>query len=162
MRVHTGRLGRGFARARARARARAGGYPAPPVAILKDVDLYRLLRASDAHLGMLSTVLTDAVGAGTPNLIVTIDQHSDLLGYVDAGVAGPVRDVDDVRTKLASDLWVSSDARAAFMARHFRPGDATARILELVATLAAGHSLSGSPADHSADAAAVPRMSGVD
>ena len=55
-----------------------------------DIDLYRLLRAADAHLGMHSTVLTDAVVVGTPNLIATVDAYTDILGYIPAGVARPV------------------------------------------------------------------------
>ena len=50
--------------------------------VILDIDLYRLLRAADAHLGMHSTVLTDAVVVGTPNLIATVDAHTDLLGYI--------------------------------------------------------------------------------
>src|SRR5262249_3929109 len=46
--------------------ATAGGYRPPPISVIRDIDLYRLLRAADAHLGLHSTVLTDAVIAGTP------------------------------------------------------------------------------------------------
>ena len=65
--------------------------------VTRDVDLYRLLRAADAHLGLRSTVLTDAVVVGAPNLIALVQAHADLLGYVDAGVARPVHD--------AAELW---------------------------------------------------------
>ena len=41
--------------------AQAGGYAPPPISIAPEIDLYRLLRAADAHLGLHSTVLTDAV-----------------------------------------------------------------------------------------------------
>ncbi|HET7168285.1 MAG TPA: hypothetical protein VFI69_03715, partial [Candidatus Limnocylindrales bacterium] len=53
--------------------AAAGGYDPPPISVVRDIDLYRLLRAADAHLGLHSTVLTDAVAAGTPNLIALTD-----------------------------------------------------------------------------------------
>ena len=59
---------------------------------MKEIDLYGLLRAADAHLGLHSTVLTDAVAAGTLNLIAVSDAHHDLIGYVPAGVAVPVTD----------------------------------------------------------------------
>lgn len=112
--------------------ARAGGYPAPPMTVVKDIDLYRLLRAADAHLGMHSTVLTDAVAAGTPNLIALVEGHADILGYVAAGVARPVRDVDDVRDALADPWPTDPVARKAFLDDHFRSGDASARIVETI------------------------------
>ena len=65
--------------------AAARGYEAPRVSIVKDLDLYRLLRAADAHLGQYSTVLSDAVVAGTPNLIAVGQAHADSLDYVGAG-----------------------------------------------------------------------------
>ena len=46
--------------------ARRAGVAA--TSIVRDIDLYTLLRAADAHLGLFSTVLTDAVAAGTANL----------------------------------------------------------------------------------------------
>ena len=64
----------------------------PAISVIRDIDLFRLLRAADAHLGMHSTVLTDAVAAGTPNLIAVVEGSSDLLGYIPAGVARPVRE----------------------------------------------------------------------
>ena len=71
--------------------AQAGGYPAPPMTVVRETDLYRLLRAADAHLGFRSTVLTDAVAVGTHNLIALVEPDADLLGYVAVGVAIPVR-----------------------------------------------------------------------
>ena len=32
--------------------ARAGGYAPPPMSVVREIDLYRLLRAADAHLGL--------------------------------------------------------------------------------------------------------------
>ncbi len=98
--------------------------------MVKDIDLYRLLRAADAHLGVGSTVLTEAVLIGTPNLISVVDRHADLLGYVEAGVAKPVRSADDVLAALADPRPPDPDARAAFLARHFGPGDASGRIAD--------------------------------
>jgi hypothetical protein len=112
--------------------ARAGGYAPPPISVVKDIDLYRLLRAADAHLGGLSTVLTEAVIAGTPNLIGMVDKHADLLDYVAAGVARPVRSVDDLRAELANLRPPEAGARKAFLDRHYRPGDATGRIVAAV------------------------------
>jgi hypothetical protein len=109
--------------------AEAGGYSPPQMTVVRDIDLYRLLRAADAHLGHLSTVLTDAVAAGTPNLIAIVEGHADLLGYVAAGVATPVRSVADVRAALADPRPPSEAARRAFLDDHFRSGDASERIV---------------------------------
>jgi hypothetical protein len=113
--------------------ARSGGYAAAPMTVIRRIDLYRLLHAADAHLGLLSTVLTDAVAAGTPNLIFTAQAHSDLLGYVAAGVARPVRDVADVRDALDEPRAADPASRTAFLARHFTDGDASGRIVATIA-----------------------------
>ncbi len=114
--------------------AGAGGYEPPPMSVVKDIDLYRLLRAADAHLGLLSTVLTDAVAAGTPNLIGLTDRHADLLGYVDAGVACYVRSPAELLAAIAEPAPPAPAARAAFLAEHFRDGDASDRIVAAVAS----------------------------
>ncbi len=112
--------------------ARAGGFAAPPITVVRDVDLYRLLRAADAHLGLLSTVLTDAVAARTPNLIAVDQAHTDLLGYVAAGVARPVRDAADLRAALDDLQPPDEAARQAFLAAHLEPGPASERIVARV------------------------------
>ena len=109
--------------------ARAGGFAPPPITVVRDVDLYRLLRAADAHLGLLSTVLTDAVAARTPNLIAVDQAHTDLLGYVAAGVARPIRDAADLRAALADLRPPDEAARQAFLAAHLEPGPASERIV---------------------------------
>lgn len=109
--------------------AAAGGHPPPKMSVVREIDLLRLLRAADAHLGLHSTVLTDAVVAGTPNLVAVGEAYSDVLGYVAAGVAHPVQTVDDVRRALADPVPPDPAARAAFLAQHFRPGKASARIV---------------------------------
>jgi hypothetical protein len=109
--------------------ATASGYPAPAISVVKDIDLYRLLRAADAHLGLLSTVLTEAVVTGTPNLIAMTDAHSDLLGYVGSGVARPVRTALDVLHALDRPEPLEPARRQAFLERHFLPGDATDRLV---------------------------------
>src|SRR4029079_5162922 len=58
---HPGEADEGPARALLTGLARARGYEPPAISVVKDIDLYRLLRAADAHLGQHSTVLTDAV-----------------------------------------------------------------------------------------------------
>ena len=108
--------------------ARAHGDPAPRITVVRDFDLYRLLRAADAHLGQYSTVLTDAVVAGTPNMIAVGLAFGDMLGYVEARVAVPVASVDDVRSFMRAPRASEPDDRARFLAAHFRPGDATGRI----------------------------------
>ena len=112
--------------------ARAGGYTPPPMTIVREIDLYRLLRAADAHLGLRSTVLTDAAVVGVPNLIATVQAHADMLGYMDAGVARPVRNVSELLEALANPQPADPAARAAFLERHFLPGDASERIARAV------------------------------
>jgi hypothetical protein len=115
--------------------ARAAGFDPPPISVVKDIDLYRLLRASDAHLGLFSTVLTDAVVAGTPNLFADVNAHVDPLGYVAAGVARPVRDASELLGALADPQPADPVARQAFLDAHFRAGDASARIADKIATV---------------------------
>ncbi|HEY3522076.1 MAG TPA: hypothetical protein VGK63_00095 [Candidatus Limnocylindrales bacterium] len=117
--------------------AEAGGYEAPRMTVIRDFDLYRLLRSADAHLGQYSTILTDAVVAGIPNMIAVGYAWSDLLAYVDAGVATPVRSVDDVRTFMADPRAPAAADRDAFLAAHFLTGDATARVVDVVLGLGA-------------------------
>ena len=126
---HPGERDAGFYRELLDGLAAAGGYAPPPVSVVRDIDLMALLRAADAHLGLLSTVLTDAVSAGTHNLIATVDAHRDLIGYVPAGVAQPVNDVAGLLAQLDSPTPVDPARRAAFLADHFRPGSASARIV---------------------------------
>lgn len=104
-------------------------HPLSPLTVVRDVDLYRLLRAADAHLGIHSTVLTDAVAAGTRNLVATTLAEHDLLGYVAAGVARPVRDAASLLAALeAPPDPAEPAARAAFLADHFAEGAAGTRI----------------------------------
>jgi hypothetical protein len=112
--------------------ARARGFPPPRTTIVKSIDLFELLRAADAHLGVHSTVLTDAVAAGTPNLIVTSLAGSDLIGYVAAGVARPVRNGADLVAALGTseDPGRTAAARAAFLADHFAAGPSGRRIAD--------------------------------
>ncbi len=116
--------------------ARARGFPPPPITIVKSVDLFELLRAADAHLGVHSTVLTDAVAAGTSNLIVTSLAGSDVIGYVAAGVARSVRSGADLLAALATpeDPAAAAAARAAFLADHFGAGPSGRRIADELLT----------------------------
>jgi hypothetical protein len=112
--------------------ARAGGYEPPALTIVRDVDLYRLLRAADAHLGLYSTVLTDAVLTGTPNMIAVGQAYADTIGYVPAGVAVGVATVDDVRAFMAHPRPPTGEARDRFVEAHYRDGDATSRIARAI------------------------------
>ena len=123
--------------------ARAGSYKAPAITLVKDIDLFQLLRAADAHLGLDSTVLTDAVMAGTPNLIAIVEGHRDLLGYVTAGVARPIRDVDELRDALHDPRPAAPDARRAFLDDHFLPGDAGRRIATEISSVIADRAAVG-------------------
>ncbi|MGH2407234.1 MAG: hypothetical protein ACRDF7_04030 [Candidatus Limnocylindrales bacterium] len=116
--------------------ARAGGYRANRVSLVRDIDVYRLLRSADAHLGQYSTVLTDAVLTATPNMIAVGQAWSDPIGHVDAGVAVPVRSVDDVRAFMAEPRPATAADRAAFLEAHYRTGDATARIAAVIERVA--------------------------
>jgi hypothetical protein len=112
--------------------AATGGYTPPGVTTIRDMDLYRLLRSADAHLGQYSTVLTDAVVAGTPNMVAMAGAYADPLGHAAAGVAVPVRSVDDVRAFMADPRPPTDADRERFLRRHFEPGDAAGRIAALL------------------------------
>jgi hypothetical protein len=116
--------------------ARAGGYLSPPVSIVRDIDIYRLLRAADAHLGQYSTVLTDAVMTGTPNMIAVGQAWADVLDFVAAGVATPVRSVDDVRAFMTDPRPATAEDRDRFLEAHYRTGDAASRIAEAIGRVA--------------------------
>ncbi len=116
--------------------AAAGGYEPPAMTSLRDIDLYRLLRSADAHLGQYSTVNTDATVAGTPTLLAVGQAYADMLGYVPAGVATPVRDVDDVRAALQAGVTLDPEARRRFLADHYELGDATGRIVAALRSVA--------------------------
>ena len=130
--LHPGERDEGPYRALLTGLARAGGHEPPPMTVVKDIDLYRLLRAADAHLGQHSTVLTDAVIAGTTNLISLADGNADLLGYVPAGVARPVRDVHELLTALRHPERPSDATRDAFLRAHFHDGSASVLIAETI------------------------------
>ncbi len=118
--------------------AAAGGHEAPRVSIVRDLDLYRLLRAADAHLGQYSTVLSDAVVAGTPNMIAVGQAHADALDHVGAGVATPVRTVDEVRAFVADPRPADPAARRRFLDAHYRPGDGAGRLADVLNGVIAG------------------------
>lgn len=112
--------------------AARGGFTPPPMTTVRDVNLVRLLRAADAHLGLFSTVLTDAVLAGTPNLLAVTQAHRDLLGYVDAGVARPVASPAELRAAIDTLAPPALADREAFVADHFRAGDASSVIARTI------------------------------
>ena len=116
----------------------AGGYEAPRTSVIRDVDVYALLRAADAHLGQYSTVLTDAVLTSTPNMIAIGQASADIIGYVDAGVAVAVASVDDIRAFMADPRPPAPEAREAFLRAHSIEGDAVGRIAAAVRDVAAG------------------------
>ncbi len=125
---HPGESDRGPYEALVRGLATARGFAPPPVTIVQQIDLYRLLRAADAHLGIHSTVLTEAVAVGTNNLLADTLASPDLLGYVEAGVAIPVRDGGAFLAALDDPGAITDAARSAFLARHFRAGSASQRL----------------------------------
>lgn len=116
----------------------AGGYRIPRMSVVRDIDLYRLLRSADAHLGQYSTVLTDAVVTGTPNMVAVGPAWSDIIGYAEAGVATPVRTVDDVRDFMQDPKPPKPEDRARFLEAHYRSGDAVGRIAAAITAAGAG------------------------
>ncbi len=112
--------------------AAAGAYRPTPVTVVRDVDLYRVLRSADAHLGLYSTVLTDAVLTDTPNMIAMGQAWEDIIGYVEAGVARPVYDVADVRRFMQAPIRADPEHRDRFLDAHYMAGDATGRITTAV------------------------------
>ena len=127
---HPGERDEGPYRAVIEGVAAARGFAPPPITVLRDTDLYQLLGAADAHLGIHSTVLTEAVFVGTPNLLATGILGGDLLDYVEAGVALPVETGADLLAALDASAGgaLSPEARAAFIARQYEPGSASERI----------------------------------
>ena len=128
VKLHPGEPDEGPYRAVIQNAAARGGFAPPPVTVVQSVDLYRLLRAADAHVGIHSTVLTEAVATGTPNLLVDGLAGADLLGFVAAGVARPVRTGADLLAALHDGARATEEARKAFLAAHFEPGNASKRI----------------------------------
>jgi hypothetical protein len=135
--------------------ARAAGFRPPPVTVVRDIDLYGLLRAADAHLGLYSTVLSDAVAARTPNLIAATQARTDLVGYVAAGVARPVRSAAELRAALESPEPLDPERRRAFLADHFLPGDASGRIVAEIAAAVASAKVSGITDERAAHATSI-------
>jgi hypothetical protein len=135
---HPGETDPGPYRALLEGLAACGGYDPPPIDVVKEIDLYALLRAADAHVGLHSTVLTDAVAAGCLNLIAMVEPHADLLGYVAAGVARPVRSVDDVLEALDHGRPPDAETRQAFLDDHFQSGHAGSRIATWIREAVAG------------------------
>jgi hypothetical protein len=135
---HPGERDEGPYRAVVERAAAARGHAAPSMTLVQSIDLYQLLAAADGHIGIYSTVLTEAVMTATPNFMFAALATADLLGYVVAGVAVPVRSGGDVLAALAeADAHPVDDAtRKAFLDLHFEPGSASQRIADdLVAWL---------------------------
>ena len=115
--------------------ARARGYEPPAMSSVRDFDLYRLLRSADAHLGFYSTVLTDAIVAGTPNLIAVGQAFGDMLDYIPSRVAVPVASVEELRAFMRDPRPLDPLNREAFLALHFQAGDTTGRIVDALNSL---------------------------
>jgi hypothetical protein len=112
--------------------AEAAGFAPPTVTTVQHIDLYRLLAAADAHLGVHSTLLTEAVFTRTPNLLATGLAGADLLGYVAARVAVPVASPADLSAALERprEEILRDEDREAFLAAHYEPGVASQRIAD--------------------------------
>jgi len=144
--LHPGEADEGPYRATVRGVAAAGGFEPPTMDAVRDIDLYALLRSADAHLGYNSTVLTEAVFAGTPNLIVTGQAYGDVIGYAEARVARPISGRDELLDALDRPVAPDPASRQAFIDDHFRAGAAGERIATRMAeriTRAAGEDPGG-------------------
>jgi hypothetical protein len=132
VKLHPGEPDEGPYRQVIEAAAARGGFTPPPITIVQSIDLYRLLAAADAHVGVHSTVLTEAVAAGTPNLIDDSLAAADLLGYVPAGVARVVHDGGELLEALDDFAGGALDesAQRQFLDAHFEPGNASERIAD--------------------------------
>jgi hypothetical protein len=132
IKLHPGEPDEGPYRATIEGAARARGHEPPPITIVRSIDLYALLAAADAHVGIHSTVLTEAVWAGTPNLLIDFLPAADLLGYVAAGVARPIRDGGGLLAALDDPAAGRPDeaTRRRFLDAHFEPGRASRRIAD--------------------------------
>ena len=133
VKLHPGEPDEGPYRAVIEGVAAARGFAPPPISIVQSVDLYRLLRAADAHVGVHSTVLTEAVATGTLNLLADTLAASDLLGYVGRGRGHPRsrrrRPAGRPRRRTVRCRQPEA-ARQAFIDAHFRPGSASERIAD--------------------------------
>ena len=120
----------------------ARGIPLPPMTIVQRTDLYRLLAAADAHVGAYSTVNTEAVVTGTPNLLAATIARRGPAGLRRRGRGDPrARTVASCSTRSTgvAASAVPTEARTAFLADHFEPGGAGERIRDdLVAWLEPG------------------------
>jgi len=129
VKLHPGEPDEGPYRAVIEGVAAAAGRSAPPISLVRDIDLYRLLAAADAHIGFHSTVLTEAAVTGTRNLLADVVAATDLLGWLDAGVAFPIRDGGELLAALDDPATVpTEELRRRFLDEHFASGDASERI----------------------------------
>ena len=113
--------------------AAAGGFAPPPVTVVQTIDLYRLLAAADAHLGIHSTLLTEAVATGTPNLLAAGLVGRRPAGLRRGGRRRPGPDRGGHRSPCSTGRGARSCAtadREAFLGLHFEPGDASRRIAD--------------------------------
>lgn len=130
VKLHPAELDEGPYRAVIENVAAAAGFAAPPITVVQSIDLYELLTVADAHLGIRSTVITESVVVGTPNLLAIGVLGADPLEYVRSGVAIPVRNGAEVLAGLERAVTrpVPEARRKAFIEEHFDPGGGAERI----------------------------------
>ena len=99
--------------------------------VVRDMDLF----TPAPRVGRASRPLLDGAhrcgrGGRDRTSIAMTQAHRDLLGYVEAGVAIPIRDGGDLLAALDAGPAVAASpaAREAFLESHFRPGSASERI----------------------------------
>ena len=131
VKLHPGERDEGPYRAVVEGVAAARGFAPPPITVVRDVDLYRLLAAADAHLGPPVDGADRGGRDGDAQPAAATALAADLLGYVEAGVAIPVGTAEDLPAALdAARPRPDAPRRAAFLEAHFEPGEASQRIAE--------------------------------
>ena len=102
-----------------------------------ETPLDTLLAQCDVHASMSSTVLSEAVLYGKPNLVVCAKEIGDCLNVIEEGVAldlAEFEQFDDAIAKAFEAPEHTAQARARYIERHFGPQDdhAAERIAQAV------------------------------
>jgi hypothetical protein len=108
--------------------------------VAKQVDLYELLAICQLHIGVTSTVFSEAVVFGKPNLILDMPGSIITGGWVEQGVAMNISDFGGLKEAVETILGDRGirerlqKAREDYIQRHYYrlDGKATERICDLI------------------------------
>lgn len=114
--------------------------------VVKQVDLYGLLVLCDLHISVASTVLSEAVVFGKPNLIITTPGSVDAGRWREQGVALYISDFVNFREAVETVLGDKETAdgfhkaREGYVQRHYyrMDGRASERICNLIVSQVRG------------------------